>query len=310
MSVEAKLPGLCVSEGFIESIEKEVKASPGKETGGYIFGLKQNGNIFPVGTYTPERTKEIFKSGAHLSIGGQSCLDFYDWQLANWPKWFSSFLEDFGQRLKRIGKSTIEYDPNNPGHQLQLLGIWHKHPGGMISYSYDDDRQVDKHLDMGMEDYLFPIVVEKGGAIDIQFYFRSRKDRLTKTLNFKEDRILDSDFFPSLSPSPWYVENPELFDEEGGGFKKAGCEAWLVIGKAENGNLLSRIVFEVTRNSCSEPLYLETDQGFHNNGVFYLVTKLGKIGMIKSANQTMAELIKPFLDYQFVTRNKKEEENA
>lgn len=315
------LPILSFPESFLTTIVNEtLNHLDDDETGGFILGLRVKGGLFPLGSFTPPEFKsEISRKRYSLLVGGKLSRDYYDWQKDNWPFMFSKYLSEFEERCSPYFTFEPEdrYQPESGYHELQVLGIWHKHPGAMADYSGDDSRTVNRHLDWGLPDYLFPIVivrkknhfgrfppptsletyrinVDRKIALDINFYYRTGTNRVTRKLKTDSLQLRDSSFFPCLAPTPWFVDNPKLLMKETKRFKSFGYEASLVITEDENHSELTKIYLELAAPKLAEPLYVETTPEFHRDGVFTLILSGHKIPLFKAPNSTIADTINAY----------------
>lgn len=309
----AQTPALVMPGAFLEMVAEETLAHTDIETGGFIFGLRDEKAIYTVGSFTSPDSREVSRSAGHFSMGGENSVDFYDWQKLHWPSHFSKFLSQF----------NFPYLPSLPSHKLHILGLWHRHPGTMIGYSSMDDSEVNKKLDMGVEDFLFPIVtvrqaragflppplrpgvhrikVNTTTALEVVCYYRKRESRKTEIIS---PHILRSDFFPTLVPSPWYIESPGLFGKECSRFASMGYRITLenIIPKGQSEG---EVWLMLEHKFLKEPLYIKTSTDFHKNGVIYLNFDDPKkargyhVGMIipRDKNLGIADWIQPLVGF-------------
>ncbi|MBI3397044.1 hypothetical protein HY045_01060 [Candidatus Woesebacteria bacterium] len=310
-------PLVCYSVKTLHSIIEECKTHPHLETGGFIFGqslqIFDNKKAFVVyGTFTPPN--EITRTGGHLSLGGETCGDFYDWQKAHWKYSYPDYLKRFGRENTGNGK-------------VGLLGVWHKHPGKYIDFSGEDNHQVNSHLTQGLENYIFPIVirynsresdsksklphliriVDDNCVYDIATYYRSRGSSNTfLAMPLK----LDSGLFPNLADTPWHIQNPIAFEEEYNAFSNLGFSIEIV-PKIPKGKREGEIWLILKHQFLREPIYITTPGNYYLTRTFNLFSgnpnnRGTKIGSINSMPEGLliADTIGPIINY--LLSNKKQ----
>ncbi|OGM11179.1 hypothetical protein A2V80_00565 [Candidatus Woesebacteria bacterium RBG_16_39_8b] len=307
---------LMLNERFLKQIVDEVvdntlNSPNDPETGGYILGIRdakdKNRNIYvPIASFTPKDDwGEIEKLAAHLSIGGPLANLYRKWQVANWQNIYPTFYKDF------------PFQPDDPNTKLTLLGIWHRHPGNMLSFSNEDSNTIDRILKTpGKEDFIFPIVIlgegiprdensfrmeTAVGNLDINFYYRSAVSSQTKILT---PEIYNSQLFPNLANSPWYAEEPSYFKKELKAFQKLGYKTGIRF-ITPSGQKTPEIWLQLVHQELTDPVYIKTSVNFHEDRTFFIKfsdpsTALSCArGMIlpEENGRTMADIIEPLLLY-------------
>ena len=128
-----------VSEGALETIERECRSHPDTETGGIIVGFREEGQV----TIT------------HATGPG------LDWQRSA-----HHFVKDTGY-LQAVLDLLFQY------FQVNYLGLWHKHPESMPFPSAGDVASaMDEIADqaVGLDELITPICVLKANKVDVLPY--------------------------------------------------------------------------------------------------------------------------------------------
>lgn len=312
---EQKQTLLMVNKRFLTQIVKEIDSNPKDETGGYIYGLRDSSDpkrtlLIPLESFTPLESSEVERQGAHLNIGGPIAGIYRSWQIKNWQKIYSNFYRDFS------------FDSESPNTKLSLLGIWHKHPGSLISYSGEDSMTVDNILQTpGKKDFLFPVAIDSReyswglstpplipeamrlntGAnhfIDIKFYYRSKFDGQTQIL---KPMIINQNIVPHLAEIPWYVQDPSRFNKELDALKNAGFNVALKLMHRQNLHFPDTWLV-ITHKDSKKPYYLRMSSfSFPLDGLFLITpndpdkTVAHHEGFVLNTNSTIAETIYPII---------------